>query len=309
MGVDMEDWFSEDLLPEARRTRPIRLLKQLEKNLLCHGVHSIWTTSVAFDPVMEAYANYGYIGVVVLAVVMGFFLGWVTRLTIHVPMLSFGFMFGVLVIGTTISGWNTMGVFVTSLWQSFLALAVLSMVLMSKENNPVWKYYAMKLAEKLRLRPDPKLTKTLDEVSSVLKKEDQSRDIGYGISDIKRDSGVQGGNFVSQKETGLAKKHVAVIRVWRPDALEQDSRHRGNRFVAGGATQTPSHHAGPSIGSNHPACLHSLAVFQNHPVVVGTFDPHAGKERNPRGVGHDPSHLFHEVAVMKRQADLPVHIV
>jgi hypothetical protein len=154
----------------------------------------IYTTSVAFDPVMEAYANYGYIGVVVVAVVMGFFLGWVTRMTIHVPMLSFGFMFGVLVIGTVVSSWNTMGVFVTSLWQSFLALAALSMVLMSKENNPVWKYYAMKLAEKLRLKPDPKLAKTLAEVNAVLREEEQAAVAEEG------DSGVQG----SRDQGGVA---------------------------------------------------------------------------------------------------------
>ena len=32
-------------------------------------------TSVGFDPIMEAYANFGYIGVFALAVIMGFFLG------------------------------------------------------------------------------------------------------------------------------------------------------------------------------------------------------------------------------------------
>lgn len=140
----------------------------------------VWRTSVAFDPVMEAYANYGYPGVVVLAVVMGFFLGWVTRLTIHVPMLSFGFMFGVLVIGTLVSGWNTMGVFITSLWQSFLALAGLSLVLMSKENNPVWKYYALKLKEKLRFKPNAKLQKTLQEVESILNKDELREVEGAG---------------------------------------------------------------------------------------------------------------------------------
>ena len=85
------------------------------------------------------------------------------------PILSFGFMFGVLVIGTTISAWNTTGVFVTSTWQAFLALCGLSLVLMSKQNNPVWKYYALKLAEKLRFKKDPKLMKTLEEVEEVLK--------------------------------------------------------------------------------------------------------------------------------------------
>jgi hypothetical protein len=55
VGVDMEDWFSEDLLPEARRARPIRLLKELEKNLLCHGVHSTCTSEAMADALVEAY--------------------------------------------------------------------------------------------------------------------------------------------------------------------------------------------------------------------------------------------------------------
>jgi glycosyltransferase involved in cell wall biosynthesis len=33
-GVDMEDWYSEDLLPQARRRRPISLLRSLEREAL-----------------------------------------------------------------------------------------------------------------------------------------------------------------------------------------------------------------------------------------------------------------------------------
>jgi hypothetical protein len=195
----------------------------------------IWKTSVGFDPVMEAYANYGYLGVLVLAVIIGFFLGWATRLTIHVPMLSFGFMFGVLIIGTAISSFNTMGVYVTSTWQSFLALAALSLVLMSKENNPVWKYYAVKLAEKLRLRPDPKLAKTLDEVSSVLAQDEREKDIGYRISDIERDSGVKGLREEKKEEAGLALGISPNPQSPIPDpAATAAVRHeRPTRFVYG----------------------------------------------------------------------------
>ena len=126
---------------------------------------------------------------------------------------------------------------------------------------------------------------------------------------VHADANRLGSNLVTQKETGLTKKHVAVIGVRRPHTLKQDSRHGGDRLVAGSATQTPAHHAGPPVGTNHPAGLHSLSVFQNHSVVVGTFDPHAGKERNSRSVGHNPTHLLHQVAVMKRQANLPVHVI
>ena len=40
VGVDMEDWFSEDLLPEARRHRPLRLLRALEGELLSRGAYA-----------------------------------------------------------------------------------------------------------------------------------------------------------------------------------------------------------------------------------------------------------------------------
>lgn len=40
LGIDMEDWYSEDLLPEARRSRPLRLLRNLEKELLTKGSHA-----------------------------------------------------------------------------------------------------------------------------------------------------------------------------------------------------------------------------------------------------------------------------
>jgi len=40
IGLDMEDWFSEDLLPEARARRPLRLLRSLEQELLLGAVHT-----------------------------------------------------------------------------------------------------------------------------------------------------------------------------------------------------------------------------------------------------------------------------
>lgn len=40
VGVDFEDWFSEDLLPEAAKQRPLRLLRDLERLLLQRGAHA-----------------------------------------------------------------------------------------------------------------------------------------------------------------------------------------------------------------------------------------------------------------------------
>lgn len=40
VGIDIEDWYSEDLLPEARNQRPLRLLHDLERKLLMYGAHA-----------------------------------------------------------------------------------------------------------------------------------------------------------------------------------------------------------------------------------------------------------------------------
>ncbi len=40
VGIDFEDWFSEDLLPEAAKQRPLRLLRNLERQLLQQGAHA-----------------------------------------------------------------------------------------------------------------------------------------------------------------------------------------------------------------------------------------------------------------------------
>ena len=94
-------------------------------------------TSVGFDLLSEAYANYGYVGIGFLAVGIALFYGWVSRLSTGVPLLSTRFLFAVLVLSGTLSSNNTMGVFVTTLWQSTMALLTVSLILTKKEPNPL----------------------------------------------------------------------------------------------------------------------------------------------------------------------------
>jgi len=56
-GVDFEDWFSEDLAPEARRGRPLRLLRRLEGVLLREGVHATCPSEAMRDALAEAYGG------------------------------------------------------------------------------------------------------------------------------------------------------------------------------------------------------------------------------------------------------------
>jgi len=57
VGVDMEDWYSEDLSLEARKGRPVGLLRRLEKLLLTRGVHSTCTTEVMADALEQEYGG------------------------------------------------------------------------------------------------------------------------------------------------------------------------------------------------------------------------------------------------------------
>jgi glycosyltransferase involved in cell wall biosynthesis len=55
MGVDMEDWFSEDLPPEMRRHRPVKLLKSLERGILSRAVHATCTSRVMSEALAKEY--------------------------------------------------------------------------------------------------------------------------------------------------------------------------------------------------------------------------------------------------------------
>ena len=105
-------------------------------------------TSVGFDLLSESYANYGYVGMAGLAVFLALFYGWVARLSIGVPLLSLRFLFAVLVLSGTFSSNNTMGVFVTTLWQSSMALLTLGLFLTKKMPNPLFVISGIKTDSK-----------------------------------------------------------------------------------------------------------------------------------------------------------------
>ena len=55
VGLDMEDWFSEDLLPEARKQRPIRLIKSLEQRALSGASHRTCTSHAMSAALAKEY--------------------------------------------------------------------------------------------------------------------------------------------------------------------------------------------------------------------------------------------------------------
>ncbi|MFZ4462201.1 MAG: glycosyltransferase [Bacteroidales bacterium] len=56
VAFDFEDWYSHDLLPEANRTRPIRLLEKSERFALQHAALS-YTTSESLSAALAVFAK------------------------------------------------------------------------------------------------------------------------------------------------------------------------------------------------------------------------------------------------------------
>ncbi len=57
VGVDFEDWFSEDLLPEARLCRPINKLKSFEKRLINECAYCLTTSKAMAEAMAKAYSS------------------------------------------------------------------------------------------------------------------------------------------------------------------------------------------------------------------------------------------------------------
>jgi glycosyltransferase involved in cell wall biosynthesis len=57
VGVDMEDWFSEDLLPQARKSRPLKLLRFLEGELLRCGAYASCPSRAMSEALAAAYGG------------------------------------------------------------------------------------------------------------------------------------------------------------------------------------------------------------------------------------------------------------
>jgi hypothetical protein len=102
------------------------------------ALESLRQVSIQFDLMIEAYANYGYTGILGMALLMGLLLGFTAVATGGVPLLSFRFLFSILLLNTFLGAYNTAGVFVTTLWQGTIGLAGLSILMMRKMPNPLF---------------------------------------------------------------------------------------------------------------------------------------------------------------------------
>lgn len=93
------------------------------------------TTSIGWGLVPEAYANFGYVGVAGLAVVLAMFYSWITNISMGVPMTSLRFVLGLLIMAAATMS-DTMGIFVTSQFQGIVGVSLAALVLMKRQGNP-----------------------------------------------------------------------------------------------------------------------------------------------------------------------------
>lgn len=105
-----------------------------------YGVQSIEVamggTSIGWGLVPEAYANFGYLGVGGLAVFLGLFYGYFTRLSSGVPMTSLRFVIGLLIMAAATRA-DTMGLFITSQFQAIVGVSLAAVMLMRRQTNPL----------------------------------------------------------------------------------------------------------------------------------------------------------------------------
>jgi hypothetical protein len=92
-------------------------------------------TTIGFGLLAEAYANFGYPGVVGLALLLGAGLGWVTRWAMQTPLTSFRGLFSLVVLSLAIQTEHTAGVVVSSLFQAFVTLLAFSTLVMTTQSS------------------------------------------------------------------------------------------------------------------------------------------------------------------------------
>ncbi|MEH2263628.1 hypothetical protein [Nostoc sp.] len=89
-----------------------------------------FTTEIAWGLLQEAYANFGRIGCAGLGIFLGSLYGWITRLTMNVPITSYRFLLSLILIMLSIKNELTLSSFLSILSQSTMILLVIRSFLM-----------------------------------------------------------------------------------------------------------------------------------------------------------------------------------
>jgi hypothetical protein len=94
-------------------------------------------TTIAFGLLAESYANFGILGVLGLAILLGTMYGLGTRWSLNAPVTSLRGLFALLLLASTVAVEHTGGVFVSTLFQGSVVLCALAMVAMRAQPVPV----------------------------------------------------------------------------------------------------------------------------------------------------------------------------
>jgi hypothetical protein len=98
-------------------------------------IEGVFSVSIGWPLIAEAYANFGYFGVFLLSIVLASAYSLATKLSAGVPITSFRFVAGLVVLAS-VTNENTLGVFVGSQFQGIVGVALASFFLMRRQPNP-----------------------------------------------------------------------------------------------------------------------------------------------------------------------------
>ncbi|MEH1863706.1 MAG: hypothetical protein V7K69_01505 [Nostoc sp.] len=88
------------------------------------------STEISWGLLQEAYANFGRVGCAGLGIFLGSLYGWITRLTMNVPITSYRFLVSLILLMLSLKTELTLGSFLSVLSQSTMLLLVIRSLLM-----------------------------------------------------------------------------------------------------------------------------------------------------------------------------------
>lgn len=91
---------------------------------------SSMSTTIGWGLLNEGYANFGLAGSCAIAILIGFVTGWASLFSQGLPFLSFRSLLAILLVSATFQTEFSLGVLVTSLFQSFVGLVAFSLIFM-----------------------------------------------------------------------------------------------------------------------------------------------------------------------------------
>jgi hypothetical protein len=90
------------------------------------------TSTIAWGPLIESYANFGMLGVIALAIITGAVYGAVAKYATGVPILSLRMLIAIVFAAMALQVEWTAGVYVSALFQSLVVIWAMSFVLMER---------------------------------------------------------------------------------------------------------------------------------------------------------------------------------